>query len=314
MTGTDLITTTRNVATVSAAENYEFRLWRIRNHEWRRWKTLPYLAARENRPDLVRHLCENGYKKYCERAIVTVIREKNAQALSALLKGGAEMNIDQAGEALREAAEYDAPECLARLLQLDNMPLNARNSQGWTALGYAARRNSGACVKLLLEAGADETIKFKAIIKGREQIATALDVAEAHGYYNAMDMFAEYAKKRGTAPLASPAPEQPAPAPQAEEKPRAEFECPAGWSAVFANGAELAVQTIDDEASGTYVRNLFDFKGKRLLTEFGMAANRASSSDKSFSEVDAAFVTEARRIFEALRAQKKSEQAAPGLT
>jgi hypothetical protein len=266
----------------------------------------------------------SGLKPACEKALRTVVRENDAKGLHALLAGGVALDLDDAGGLLLEAAQYSATQCLALLLGLEDVPVNARTASGWTALAYAARNNCAANIRLLLEAGADPAITFKAYLRNGERMVTAPELAGGLGHYNAADAFAEHARRQRAAQpaLAAPraVPALPAPPAAAEQggkegdaAPETAPECPPGWRAVCGDGAALAVQEIEDAESGLRVRNIFDFKGRRLLTQFGDAAGPLSASDRGFAELDPAFVAEAERIFAALRERKKAG-IPPGLT
>jgi hypothetical protein len=69
----------------------------------------------------------------------------------------------------------------------------------------------------------------------------------------------------------------------------------------------MAVQTIEDERLS--ILNVFDFKGRRLLTEFKSANGAPLLSEKRFDELDPQLVENARQVF--TTARKKAGQATP---
>jgi hypothetical protein len=285
-----------------AASDRSFRDWRL-THPWRRAKALPLVAARDGRADIVRRFVLE--KTDCHAALLRAVCENDARALATLIKGGVDVNATYKNKnALGMAAEYCAADCVALLLKHGADP-DLRGRDKWTALMWAAFHNDTATLQHLSAAGADPTLR-----DNHSPRRTALDIAREDRRSEAAMWLTSYsilwtAKRRaalGLDPILRPAAALPAP-PEAPA-------LPPGWSVITEGGAQMAIQRVSDAASRTEIRNVFDFKGRRLLTEFRGANGAPSLSERPFGAVEAALVEEARAIFAAATARPA---AAPGL-
>jgi hypothetical protein len=170
---------------------------------------------------------------------------------------------------------------------------------------WAAYNDDLTAADILMKAGADPAI---AKIGGAYSGLEAWSLAFTRGHKRTAKILLDYRSSRAdkSAPLALAGPKEvlrlPPPEPQ----------CPPGWSVVDKNDVAMAVQTIEDDKSRLSIRNVFDFAGKRLLTEFKSANGAPLLSEKRFDELDPQLVEKARRVFTEAR-KKAGQETPPGL-
>jgi hypothetical protein len=190
------------------------------------------------------------------------------------------------------AAQNAASDCVKLLLKAGADP-DTRGKDGWTPLMWAAYINDVATAQILLKAGAESRL-------ANTSRMTAADIARDEHFTETANLISIYERVKlmglDTEKKALPAPAKP--------------ELPKGWKVIADNGVEMAVQNISNAAANVYITNIFDFKGKRLMTQFNAPAGNMAVSDKRFDEVDPDFVEEARAIFD--QAGRKAESPAPG--
>jgi hypothetical protein len=276
------------------ASNGELIKWKAQ-HPFTRKRKLPALAAQKGRADIIAALIDN--KIDCRPALMMAARKNDAHSLETLIKGGMNpgMNCGDSWPILAatEGQAYDS----MRYLIGCGVDVNVRGSDfGRTPLLHATRANDGIAAGILMGAHADPTILQ---IGGNSYMGcTAPQMAQRCGFIGLQRMLEDYEKNWRGAPVqppALPAPSLPHPATEAAG------ELPQGWSVIDRAGAEMAIQTIEDAAQGLCIRNVFDFRGKRLLTEFRSAGGTPSLNSARFDDIDTAFRDEARAVFERSR-------------
>jgi hypothetical protein len=285
-----------------AATKQEFQIWRSQRF-MPILRNLPDMAIYEERPDIVAYLREDGVDFYYQ--LLRAARHNDTKSLKILIAGGIDINHD-AGKhhyAINAAARAGAYKAVVMLLE-NGADMNQRGRYSETPLMWAAYHDDMNLFRILKAAGANPSLRK---LKPAFENQTAFSIARHMGHgtiAEALDKY-EALEWRDRKPAALPAPETkllPAPAQAA---------CPEGWSIVNENGAEMAIQAIGGPASSIRMRNIFDFAGKRLLTEFMSVTGAPLLSEKNFAEADPDFVARARRIFD--DAKKAGEISAPGL-
>jgi len=283
-------------------------------------------AIDQNKIDYAAHLLSQGYGR---DALYHAVAKNDLVRTKRLVEAGADINAlpaKQGTTPLVLAAAWGHLDILKYLIA-QGADLNVRSDKHNTALICAARNDHIAAVAALLEAGAavdlqgehERTALIWAGIKGRRDIAALLTQYNAdptiRGGNDGRLTPAEWAannRHRNTAALLSeyqqnwqPGPATAAlaykkplalPAPGHHAEAAASPELPPGWSVIRQPGVEIVIQTICDEAGGTTIKNVFDFSGDRLLTEFSSAGNPPSLSEKPLSAVKAEFLDSARAV------------------
>jgi hypothetical protein len=273
-----------------------FRQWKRSLPLFTRKNRYMEIAAQQGRADIMRYLIGQGAD--CRHMLIRMARHNDAKGLKTLIDAGFDVNC-RAGQdnALSTAARHDSVACLKLLIEAGADADQRGGPLKFTPLARAAYYDCEGAVRLLIAAGADPTLRNNdgGVAK------TACKIAGEENNFGCHDLLAAYEqewerRKKSPAPLAA------LPAPKAETTGHVETAVPAGWSVIDRDGIEMAVQGIDDPASGVSIRNVYDFKGARLLTQFQTASSGpVSASDKGFAEVKPELVSEARRIFEAAR-------------
>ena len=164
----------------------------------RKGATLLSVAARANKVEVVRALLEGGAKIDAQDSrgfspLIAAIqtRQNSIEVVQALIEKGADVNLRDTtgvgGTALSWAAgPFSNPQIVAALVAA-NADVNQTNNVGMTALMWAAQFGSPATVKLLVDAGADLSVKMPSgqialdLARQRRDSAAADQVVEILG-------------------------------------------------------------------------------------------------------------------------------------
>jgi hypothetical protein len=196
---------------------------------------------------------------------------RNNRLVKDLIAAGADLNEETRAQNPPLAAAARAGNfAAAKMLVEAGCGIDVQNEYRDTPLIFAAHAGHAAIVDLLLRHGADPTVRGK---DGR----TALGVAQkkARPYAARLEAYerdwrAAQAQHRPRlllpAPAAGPATDAAAPEGAAQE---------GGWSHVTGPGCDMVIQTIHDAASGTRIKNIFDFAANRFITELAGANGAA---------------------------------------
>jgi hypothetical protein len=291
MSGKELIPAGKT-ARAAVADAATFATWR-KQHRFRFGTGIAHAASREAREDILAHmLAEEGYRPAVERAFFRAAAQNDAKSMESMIRGGMDANFRSGTKsAIMVAAQNAAYDCVGLLLKAGADP-DTRGKDGWTPLMWAAYINDVATAQTLLKAGANSGLlnnarKNAAEIAREEQFS---ETANLISIYERVKLMGLDTEKKALPPPAKP-------------------EIPKGWKVIADNGVEMAVQNISNAAANVYITNIFDFKGKRLMTQFNAPAGNMAVSDKRFDEIDPDFIKEARGIFD--RANMKKEPPAP---
>jgi ankyrin repeat protein len=158
-------------AQLAVARDYGFASWRaLKAHVDAITRKRVFAAARAGDIETVRRAFEGGFDPGLTdddgRTIHQIGKTGGNQAIELLARDFQERRdrpaaVGQAVKAILDAAEKGRAEELGRLLDehLDLIDARGGNFWGRTALHMAAWRNRGACVRLLLDRGADVRIR-----------------------------------------------------------------------------------------------------------------------------------------------------------
>jgi hypothetical protein len=191
-----------------------------------------------------------------------------------------------ADPALEEACRRNNTRMAALLLEA-GYNVDHQGYAGRTALIAAALRGHRPCIELLIGHNADPTIRDS---DGDDALKCARIRKKA-----VASLLEEYA--RGWQASRTPMKLLPAPERKPEPMPTAD-----GWSCA----ADIVTRTVSDAASGTRIKNIFDFAAKQMITEVTSTGCAPQIISTPFSAVDAEFLA-------AARAKRDGKSQQPGL-
>jgi hypothetical protein len=269
-----------------------------------KWRRLHFLsggekllrrALDEDKVAFAAILLEEGYGT---NALNYAVWGKHGKRLKNLIAAGFDL------EAGTEDGDCMPPLCAttrngnlaaARMLVEAGCNINAQTAFFSTALILATVRNQPAIAYLMMENGADPTIKG-------HQNRTALERAknERLPFQQALEDYeAQWkAQRQKPRPLLLPPPAG-QPEPVASDD---------GWSYVGGAGCDMVIQKISDSASDTHIKNIFDFAAKRFITEIVSNGSAPQMIVEKLDTAGEALLAQARKK----RAEKAPEE--PGLT
>src|SRR5262245_11632227 len=158
-------------AQLAVARDYGFASWRaLKAHVDEVTRKRVFAAARAGDVETVRRAFEGGFDPSLTdddgRSIHQIGKAGGNEAIELLAREFQERRdrpaaVEQAVSAILDAAEKGRADELGRLLDAHPDLIDARGGNSWgrTALHMAAWRNRGACVRLLLDRGADVRIR-----------------------------------------------------------------------------------------------------------------------------------------------------------
>jgi ankyrin repeat protein len=213
---------------------------------------------------------------------------RNNKQVKDLIAAGADLDEETRTQNPPLSAAARAGNFAAAKMLIDaGCDINVQNEYRDTPLIFASHGGYGTIVDLLLQHGADPTVRGN---EGRTALSAAQKKARPYAarleaYQREWHAAQEQARPR----LLLPAPAAagiPAPESAAQDN---------GWSSVTGPGCDMVIQTIQDAASGTRIKNIFDFAANRFITELGNGSAPPQILLAKLDDAAPALLAEAKR-------------------